>query len=237
VASHELKTPLTPLRLNLQLIQREISRLPRGERLSGRLAVAQRQVERLSQLVDDMLDVARASSGRFEVHPAPIDVAALAREVASRFEADAARARCALVIQAPSPVVAGIDASRIEQVLENLLANALRYGAGRPVEVTVTPRSGGAHLTVQDHGIGVAPEDRERIFGLFERAVSERRYGGLGLGLFIARQIVEAHGGTIGCESAPGEGARFEVELPAAREMAGSRDGLQREMAEKSGRG
>jgi PAS domain S-box-containing protein len=233
VASHELKTPLTPLRLNLQLIQHKLGGRDPGGRLAGRVAVAERQVERLAQLVDDMLDVTRAGSGRFDVRPAAVDVAALAREVASRFEAGAARVRCAIELRAPSPAVAGVDPARIEQVLENLLANALRYGAGKPVEVTVTARSGGVRLTVRDHGIGVAPEDRERIFGLFERAVSERRYGGLGLGLYIARQIVEAHGGTIGCESVPGEGARFEVELPAS--PPGTE--LQREMAEKSATG
>jgi signal transduction histidine kinase len=103
---------------------------------------------------------------------------------------------------------------RIEQVVSNLLANALKYGDGKPIEVRVTRSDGWARLIVHDHGIGIGPDDLDRIFERFERAVSPRHYGGLGLGLYIARQIVEAHGGSISAHSEPGVGSTFTVALP-----------------------
>jgi signal transduction histidine kinase len=164
-----------------------------------------------------MLDVARCASGRFPLSPVATDVASLARGVVARLETEAASARCPIELKVESSAIAEIDPERIEQVLENLLTNAIRYGAGRSIDVSVGSRPGVVRIAVEDQGIGVAPEDQERIFGLFERAVSERRYGGLGLGLYIARHAVEAHGGRIACVSAPNAGARFEVELPATQ--------------------
>jgi signal transduction histidine kinase len=108
------------------------------------------------------------------------------------------------------------DRLRLEQVLENLLSNAFKYGAGQPVEVVVGGGEGRALLSVQDGGVGIAAADVERIFGRFERAAPTRNFGGLGLGLYIARQIVEAHGGSIRLESSPGQGTTFTVDLPRA---------------------
>jgi len=108
------------------------------------------------------------------------------------------------------------DPLRMEQIITNLLSNALKYGAGKPVDVVVQRDGGTARVLVRDRGIGIDPDARERIFGRFERAVSSRHYGGLGLGLFLARRIVEAHGGRIAVDSAPGEGATFAIELPIA---------------------
>jgi signal transduction histidine kinase len=112
------------------------------------------------------------------------------------------------------PVIGTWDRQRLEQVVHTLLSNAMKFGAGSPIEVTIESSDGVARLAMQDHGIGIAPEDQERIFRQFERAVSVRHYGGFGVGLWIARQIVEAHGGTIRVESESGAGARFIVELP-----------------------
>ncbi|WP_232293259.1 sensor histidine kinase [Stigmatella aurantiaca] len=119
-----------------------------------------------------------------------------------------------LELHAPAPVLGRWDRLRVEQVVTNLLTNALKYGAGRPVAVRVEGAGERARLTVKDQGIGIAEEDLARIFERFERAVSDRHYGGLGLGLYITRQIVEAFGGTVGVTSRPGMGSTFTLELP-----------------------
>jgi signal transduction histidine kinase len=184
------------------------------ERWLPRLDLVLRQVDRLTALVDALLAVAQGSSAIAATWFADTDLTELTREVLARFAPAAAQARCPVALQATGAAVAEVDPSRIEQVVQNLLANAFRYGAGQPVTVSVLPGAGSVRLVVEDHGVGIRPEDQSRIFGLFERAADERRYGGLGLGLYIARRIVEAHGGTITCSSAPDAGARFEVELP-----------------------
>lgn len=216
VASHELKTPLTSLRLQVELLLRSARRaaVRRPEQIQGKLEVAIRQVDRLARLVEELLDVSRIKTGRLALEPEEIDLVALVRDVVARFSNDAARAGSRLDLAAEGPVVGTWDRLRIEQVLTNLISNALKFGAGRPVEVTIRSHGPLAEVEVRDHGIGIAPEDVERIFHRFERAVSARAYGGLGLGLYIARQLVEAHGGTIRVDSRPNEGARFTVELP-----------------------
>jgi PAS domain S-box-containing protein len=215
IASHELRTPLTALRLQLDSLLRP---LEAGEvtleRLTHNLHTMLRQVERLTQLINNLLEVTRVQLG-MQLAPEPTDLGALVRRVVAQFEVELERASCPLVLRLEEEVRGKWDAFGLEQVLTNLLSNAVRYGAGHPVEVAVERMDGGrARLWVRDHGIGIAPQDVERIFGRFERAVSARHYGGLGLGLFISRQIVEAHGGTIRAESWPGEGSRFVVELP-----------------------
>ncbi|MCO5167967.1 MAG: ATP-binding protein [Planctomycetes bacterium] len=216
VASHELKTPLTPLLLQLDslaLALRKANGL--GERLSSKVDVATRQTVRLNRLVDSLLDVSRITGGRLELLPEEVDLAAVVRDVVQRFQPEARRVGCDLVVRAPAPVVGWWDRLRLEQVACNLLSNALKYGAGGPVEVEVVEAAAGvARLAVADRGIGIDEEGQRRIFSRFERAASVRHYGGLGLGLFITRRIVEEHGGTITVRSRPGEGATFTVELP-----------------------
>jgi signal transduction histidine kinase len=124
-----------------------------------------------------------------------------------------AQAGCSVQFSAASPVVGRWDRLRLEQVVTNLLSNAMKYGAGKPIEVVVEGNGERARLAVRDHGLGISETAQRRIFGAFERAVSERHYGGLGLGLYIARQLVVAHGGSIRVESKPGLGATFTVEL------------------------
>jgi signal transduction histidine kinase len=136
------------------------------------------------------------------------------REVALRFEVEAAQAGVQLEVAAAAPVVGAWDRLRLEQVLGNLVSNALKYGAGRPVRLSVEAYEGWALLGVRDEGIGIAPEAQARIFGKFERAVSDRHYGGLGLGLYVSRQLVEALGGSIQLQSEPGSGTLFTVRLP-----------------------
>jgi signal transduction histidine kinase len=184
------------------------------QKVSASLDVALRQVRKLNDLVDNLLDVARISAGRLRLDMEEVDLSSVAAELLSRFSPSAEKLGCELELHAPEPVFGRWDRLRVEQVVTNLLSNALKYGPGRPVVVRVEEDGERARLTVQDHGIGIAEEDLARIFERFERAVSDRHYGGLGLGLYITRQIVEAFGGTVRVSSTPGEGSTFTLELP-----------------------
>jgi signal transduction histidine kinase len=166
--------------------------------------------------VDGLLDVTRIGAGRLRLDLEEVDLASVVREVAGRFSEQAVKARCALELHLPQPAVGRWDRLRLDQVVTNLLSNALKYGAGSPVLLEVEVQGEEASLRVQDAGIGIAPEHLARIFGMFERAVSERHYGGLGLGLYITQQIVLALGGRIEVSSHPNAGARFSVHLPLA---------------------
>jgi signal transduction histidine kinase len=174
----------------------------------------QRQVRRLSQLVEQLLDVSRLQSGMLILRPEPLELEGLTQEVLDGLGEDFQRAGCTVQLWSSGPVHGTWDRLRIEQVLTNLLGNAMRYGAGKPIEVELAHVGGIARIGVFDHGIGIEKESQERIFHRFERSVSTRHYGGLGLGLFITHQIVEAHHGAVRVESEPGNGARFWVDLP-----------------------
>jgi signal transduction histidine kinase len=214
IASHELKTPLTPLQLDLDLLLRIVHETGADQRLVKRLETAHRQTRRLTQLVESLLDVSRLTSGHLSLQLQEFDLVEMAREVIDRHRRDASVAGCELQLHADAPVKGDWDRMRFEQILSNLLSNAIKYGAGQPVQVTVQEADGMARLSVEDQGIGISPQDAERIFARFERAVSPRHYGGLGLGLYVARQLAEAHGGTIVVHSQPGAGAKFTAVLP-----------------------
>jgi PAS domain S-box-containing protein len=218
IASHELRTPLTPLQIVLQRLLSERSNEPletiTPERLRLLLARSERQVQRLTALVDNLLDVSRVSSGTLRLQREDCDLAEVVTEVIGRFGEECARAECQVTIESPDTLVGQWDPLRIEQVVTNLLANAIKYGAGKPIAIHLTRLGPSARLVVSDQGIGIEPEKLPRIFERFERAVSSRSYGGLGLGLYIARQIVEAHGGRISVASRPGEGSVFTIDLP-----------------------
>jgi signal transduction histidine kinase len=217
VASHELKTPLTPLNLRLQSLRRELERRDApvdSTRLKEHVTVLQRQCKRLSTLAESLLDVSRLEVGRLVLELEYVDLSVLVREVVSRFAAQAARTHTPLEVSAGEPVVGRWDQLRLEQVVSSLLSNAIKYGAGRPITVIVERVPTGARLTVRDNGIGISPEHLPRIFDRFERAVSAEHFGGLGLGLYLTRHLVEAFGGTIRASSEPGKGASFEVDLP-----------------------
>jgi len=228
IASHELKTPLTSLVLHSDGL-RAAARRHDADAAAKKAEVIRRNVDRLSRLVASMLDISRIGAGRLDLELEEVDLAEIARDVAARFEDEAHRAGCAIHLHADTPVVGRWDATRIDQVVTNLLANALKYGTGRPVDVTVEADGGTAILSVGDHGIGISEADQTRIFQRFERAVSRRNYGGFGLGLWIVRQIVEALGGSVRVESVPGEGSTFIVELAReVREPARGADGEER---------
>ncbi len=216
IASHELKTPLTSLQLNLDMLAK--ATVDQGPRDDGEIAAlmegARRQYRRLVRLANELLDVSRIESGRLRLEHERLDLAALARDVASRFAPEVEALGGTLSVRASTCVTGEWDRLRIEQVLAHLLSNAVRFGRRGPIDLEVSCCDRLARVHVQDAGIGIEPDACDRIFGRFERAVSSRNYGGLGLGLYITRQIVLAHGGTIVVASRPGEGSRFTVELP-----------------------
>ncbi|WP_164020902.1 PAS domain-containing sensor histidine kinase [Pyxidicoccus trucidator] len=218
VASHELNTPLTSLTLNVQALRRDLEPRATGgsppEALATKVHAVQRQLSRLSSLVRELLDVSRITAGRLRLEREDLDLAALAREMVPRFSEDLARAGCELRLDAPGPVTGHWDRLRLEQVLQNLLSNAIKYGRGRPIDVRVGADGERAWLSVRDEGVGIDPQGQTRLFQRFERLASERHYGGLGLGLWIVKQIVDALEGRIRVESAPGQGSTFTVELP-----------------------
>ncbi|ATB51165.1 histidine kinase [Corallococcus macrosporus DSM 14697] len=214
LASHELKTPLTALQLQLQSLPSAAARKDGGERLLERLDKAIRQTERLATHIDGLLDVSRLGDGQVPLMLEAHDLSRLVRDTVARAMTSAAEADCPIQLRADLPVEGVWDPLRIQQVVGNLLVNAFKYGRGRPVEVRVEGAPDHARITVRDHGIGIAAEHQERIFHRFERAVPSSAFGGLGLGLYAARQVVVAHGGILRVESEPGHGAAFIVELP-----------------------
>jgi len=216
VASHELRTPLTTLRLVTTTLSRRLapSLSKDGSDLSRQIAVIDRQVVRLETLTAALLDVSRITSGRLALHLEPVDLATLVHEIVNRFRADETEGAPVIKFQSDVSVIGEWDPSRIDQVASNLIANAISYGKGRPVHVSVGASADAGRIVVRDEGIGIAADQKTRIFERFERAVPSSNYSGLGLGLWIAKQIVDAHGGTIDVESELEHGATFTVTLP-----------------------
>ena len=215
IASHELRTPLMTLQLRLDTLHEALQRDQCAAPTRAMLDSAVRQADRLVSLVDGMLDVSRITSGRLALQLDSFDLCEAVSEVADHFREAATKAGCDLAVDTRGPIVGAWDRLRIEQILSNLVGNAIKYAPHHPVEIAATRNGGSALVTVRDHGLGIAPEDVERVFGQFERAVTARHLGGLGMGLYIARQIAIAHGGTIHVDSTPGQGAAFVLELPS----------------------
>ncbi|WP_158624994.1 ATP-binding protein [Corallococcus terminator] len=226
IASHELKTPITSLRMQLQMTERNVKpeegRSPSPEKLAKVLRVSLIQVDRLTSLVDDLLDVARIRTGTLDLGFREMDLAELTSDLLERLAEQLAQAGSQVRLDAP-PVLVGVwDGRRLEQVLTNLLTNALKYAPGTLLEVRLEEQGDHVRLEVRDQGPGVPEAQRASIFDRFDRGIASRNAGGLGLGLFISKQIVAAHGGTISVEGGPDGGACFVVLLPrdAARTRA-----------------
>jgi len=222
VASHELRTPLTPLNLKLGMLRRVADQSTTGtlpaEQVSADIGVAARHVQRLTNLVDHLLDVTRIRAGKLQLQLEEVDLAEVVRDSASRLSSMATEVGSTLEVKTPERCAGVWDRMRLEQIVTNLLSNALKYGGGRPVRLWLEDRSPrDAVLSVQDAGVGMEPSVLGRIFGRFERGQSGRHYPGLGLGLYITRQIVTALEGTISVESTPGQGSLFTVVLPRER--------------------
>jgi PAS domain S-box-containing protein len=215
VAAHELKTPLTPLRMQISVLirQHEKGRLD-GERLGQSLVKLDKSGLRLDELVDELLDVSRLTAGRFQLTLEEFDLRELITGVLARIKELTDRAECPVTLHAAEKIRGRWDRTRIEQVVENLVVNAAKYGTGKPIEVTASGTQSAAIIEIADHGIGIPADKQASIFDKFERAAPDNHYGGFGLGLWIVRKIVEAHGGIIGVESVPDQGSRFTVQLP-----------------------
>jgi signal transduction histidine kinase len=217
IAAHELRTPLAALQLQVTQLERRARAAaddPDCGTCADKLGRAMRQLDRLKRLVSTLLDVTRITGAGLAVERDEIDLVSVARRAVDEFACAAAAAGSTITVDASGPVVGAWDASGLDQILMNLLENAIKYGGGHAIELAVRAQGGTAVLTVRDGGIGIAAEHVARIFERFERAVSVRNYGGLGLGLFIVRHIAEAHGGTVAVESRPGDGSTFTVRLP-----------------------
>jgi PAS domain S-box-containing protein len=213
IAAHELRTPLSTLILRLELLGHHAAK---GDLAQVQTSVrrAQDQTERIGRLVDRLLDVSQLASGRLKLDLAACDLGDVLKEVAERLSEHASNAGSELRLTLSSGISARADKFRREEAVSNVISNAIKYGAGHPVDVQLTTRDDEAVVVVQDRGIGIPAEDLSRIFGRFERTAISRNYGGLGLGLYIARQIIEQHGGSIRAESRSHGGARFVIELP-----------------------
>lgn len=220
IASHELKTPLTSLKLQSQVMMRSIKRNDPDALSHEKVTTLIRQIDtqttRLTRLVDDMLDISRIRTGRLKMEMDDVDVCELVNDVIERlmpqFQKVIGKAPEVSISQG---LTARWDRFRIEQVLNNLLTNAIRYGNGKPVKISVERNENQIDISVIDQGIGIAPENLDKIFDRFERAgMSASEVSGLGLGLFITKQIVVAHHGQISVESSPGKGSTFKVTLP-----------------------
>lgn len=214
VAAHELRTPLTTLQLQLGAMAQRARKESIAPDFAERLEKCQRQIRRLGTLVEGLLDVSRLASGQMVLQPERFDLAELVAEVVERYSAEAQSARCQVRLDVTHGLFGWWDRLRVDQAVSSLLSNAFKFGSGQPVEVHVTRKGSMARVEVRDQGIGIPPDQLERIFERFERAVSSRSYGGLGLGLYLARRAAEAHGGRVWAQVPPERGATFILELP-----------------------
>lgn len=213
IASHELNTPLTSLKLALGHLGRAQHEPPTLARLLG---VVERQADRLGSLVSDLLDVSGLASGPVTLEMAETDLVRVVEDTVSKFSTELDRSGSQAVVRTPGTVVGCWDRKRLEQVTACLMSNAIKFGRGKPIEIGVEREGEIARLSVRDRGIGIPEERQARIFDRFERAVATPHFGGFGLGLWLARRVIESMRGRIFFESALGLGTLFVVELPIA---------------------
>ncbi|TDF82441.1 hybrid sensor histidine kinase/response regulator [Pseudomonas sp. H9] len=218
IVSHEVRTPLNGLILETQLRKLHLARGNAEaftlDKMQAMVERDERQINSLIRLIEDMLDVSRIRTGKLSIRPGQFDLTHLVAGLVENFSAQAVAADSPLEFKADAPLLGVWDEFRIEQVVANLLTNALRYGARQPIQVRTFEEQGLACVEVRDQGIGISPQNQQRIFQQFERVTSNQGNAGLGLGLYISEQIVLAHGGRIEVQSAEGEGATFTVRLP-----------------------
>jgi signal transduction histidine kinase len=216
IAAHELRNPMTPILMqvhNLAAAARNPRRC-RPEILAPRLELLEHAVRDFVRRSTTLLDVSRVAAGNVRIELAEVELSSVVQGVVDRAGVAARMARSPLEADLQEGVVGTWDRLALEQVAENLLSNALKFGAGKPVDVALRADSRAARITIKDRGIGISEEDRARIFKRFERAVTRREHGGFGVGLWLANQLVVAMGGAIAVESEPGEGTTFTVTLP-----------------------
>jgi signal transduction histidine kinase len=218
LVAHELRTPLNTLFLETQMRSLQLKRgnLPafNAEQMGGMIKRDERQIKAMIRLIDDMLDVSRMKSGTLSIRPARVELMALLERVVSDLSLQATAAGCNFVLLEHTPVEGWWDEFRIEQVVVNLLTNALRYGGGGEVELSVHDDGCNVRIDVRDHGKGIAPDFLERIFEPYERGARAGEPKGLGLGLYISRQLATSHQGMLTVSSTLGQGATFSLTLP-----------------------
>ena len=218
IASHELKTPLAALRLQaeslLRVARRESGALLDSEQVLSRLESIERSAQRLSHLVERLLDITRVMTGHLDVSRGQVDLVQLVHDVVAQMSSTFRDAGCEVSVIAPHQLLGMWDRERIANVVTDLLSNAAKYGARKPIVVELEDIGDHARIRVIDRGIGISEPDQQRIFGRFERAVPEKHYGGLGIGLWLTKQVVDAHGGTIAVRSNMEDGSTFTVALP-----------------------
>jgi signal transduction histidine kinase len=218
IVSHEVRTPLNGLILETQLRQLHLAKDNASaftmDKLKAMVDRDERQIQSLIRLIEDMLDVSRIRTGKLSIRTSAFDLAELVVNLVESYSAQIAAADCVVTLHASEPVIGVWDEFRIEQVVANLLTNALRYGAHKPIHVKVYAHGDEARVDVVDNGIGISAENQKRIFQQFERVSAKHAVAGLGLGLFISEQIVAAHAGSISVESEEGQGSLFRVSLP-----------------------
>nr|WP_315221941.1 hybrid sensor histidine kinase/response regulator [uncultured Duganella sp.] len=218
MVSHEMRTPLNTLYLETQLRKMQLERGNMAafgaEQLQRMVARDDRQIQSIIRLIDDMLDVSRIRSGKLSLRPGWVELSGLLRRVVHDLTPQAATAGCTISLDADIPVSGWWDEFRIEQIVVNLLTNALRYGAQQPVAVALVVEQDLVRVEVRDQGPGIAPEQQAKIFEPYERGVGNEVPAGLGLGLYISRELAEVHEGTLTVASTPGEGAAFSLTLP-----------------------
>jgi PAS domain S-box-containing protein len=220
IAAHEIRGPITSIHLAVQALLQ--GTLPE-EALPRTLALIERDDRRLSRFVNELLDIGHFRTGQLQLQLELVNFADVVEEAAKRLRVELIACGSPLTIRAQPDVIGEWDRFRLEQVVTNLLSNAIKFGLGKPIEISVATSDGRARLSVLDHGIGIEPAARERIFNPFERAVSVRHYGGLGIGLHIVKTIVVAMGGSVHVEGKGGAGSTFIVELPLRLTPRGSR--------------
>jgi signal transduction histidine kinase len=216
IASHELKTPLTSLYLQMQRLTRMMPHLPdqvESKKFADMFEGSLKLTKRITVLLDELLDLTRLRIGKFQLHREECDLIPIVSEVIAQVSADAARAGSPISLKSNGAVKGEFDSGRLGQVFTNLLSNAIKYGEGKPIEVQVRIHEGRPQILFRDGGIGISPSQQSRIFERFERAEADPGISGLGLGLYIAQQIVKAHGGLITVESVPEHGSTFTVQL------------------------
>ncbi len=222
VAAHELRNPMTPIGARIELLlaraRRKPETVPEGT-VQG-LERLQRSVDAYIRRATTLLEVSRIDSGNLDLRTAEVDLSALVHRVATDMTPAARRAGCRIRLSVPEGITARCDATAIEQILENLLSNAIRYGAGRPVEVALAGDGAILRLSVRDEGVGISESDQPRIFERFRRLGRKSANGGFGMGLWITRRLVEAMQGEITVTSAPGIGSTFTVTLPLPHDEA-----------------
>ena len=216
VAAHELRNPMTPIlgQVELLLAAVKAGRCP-PEQVERRLERVQHSVRHYLKRAAILLDVSRITSGKLQLEPEEFDLVTLLREVADEFADAARRAGVLIRVTAPASLPGTWDRLAMEQIMDNLVSNALKYGARTPIEVFVAPCGEHVRIQVRDHGEGIPAAERKRVFERFERAVGEgERRSGFGVGLWVVYNLVEAMEGTVTVDDAPGGGAQFTVTLP-----------------------